>query len=241
MATGAPVIGIMMLDCPQIDVPGCSQSDSTYRFAIKRRVVKGASVAQMTSGSRELLAPVLETARELEREGVDAIMGDCGFMALFQRELQAQASVPVFASSLLLVPLVAQLLPQGRRVGILTYRANTLSEAHFNGAGWSSEQIPVAVAGVDEQSAWRLFLTPGYPFQSEERERQLLMVSRRLVAQYPDLGALVLECTIMPPFARKLQAEIHLPIFDITMLASLVAQSLSRCAFEKQHRSCGIS
>lgn len=234
MATDAPVIGIMMLDCPQIDVPGCSQSDSTYPFAIKRRVVKGASVAKTTSGSRELLAPVLETARELEREGVDAIMGDCGFMALFQRELQAQANVPVFASSLLLVPLVAMLLPKGRRIGILTYRANTLSEAHFNGAGWSAAQIPVAVAGVDEQSAWRPFLTPGDPFHTAERERQLLTMSRRLVGRYPDLGALVLECTIMPPFAHKLQAEIRLPIFDITMLASLVAQSLSRCAFEKR-------
>ncbi|NIT78885.1 MAG: aspartate/glutamate racemase family protein, partial [Thermoplasmata archaeon] len=62
-----------------------------------------------------------KAARELEREGVDAIMGDCGFMALFQKALQESVRVPVFSSSLLLVPLVARMIPEGKRVGILTY------------------------------------------------------------------------------------------------------------------------
>src|SRR5919198_842274 len=53
-------------------------------------------------------AAAIQGARELERGGVRAITTNCGFLAMFQRELAAAVSVPVFTSTLMLVPLVAQ-------------------------------------------------------------------------------------------------------------------------------------
>jgi Asp/Glu/hydantoin racemase len=229
-----PVIGILMLDTSFFDVPGCGGSDDTFSFQVKRRVVKGASVERMTSGDEHLLHALIEAAQALEGDGVDAIIGDCGFMALFQKALQDQVKVPVFTSSLLLVPLVAAMIPKGKRVGILTYRADTLQEAHFQGAGWSSKEVSVAVAGVQDQSAWRLFRTPEHPFHRDDLERQLLEVSRNFADEHHDLGAIVLECTVMPPFAHKIQAETGLPVFDFTMAATLVAESLSRKPFNKK-------
>ena len=231
MSKKAPRIGILMLDCSPFDIRGCAACDKTYPFLVERMVVPGATVEKMTSGSETLLGTVLNTARELERAGVDAIVGDCGFMALYQKPLQKSIGVPVFTSSLLLVPMVASIIPEKQRVGILTFRADTLGEAIFQSAGWSSCEIPVLVAGVEDQSAWQLLRTPEHPFHGADLEQQLLDVCRRLGRDHPDLGALVLECTVMPPFAYKIQAEIDVPIFDITMMASLLATSFSRNPF----------
>ena len=239
MSKKGPRIGILMLDCSPFNIPGCAACDETYPFLVERLVVPGATVEKMTSGSEALLEPIMDTARELERSGVDAIIGDCGFMALYQEPLQEKASVPVFTSSLLLVPMVANLIPKKKRIGILTFRADTLGETIFKSAGWSSHEIPVLVASVEDQSAWQLLRTPEHPFHGADLEQQLLDVCRRLGRDHPDLGALVLECTVMPPFAYKIQTEIDVPIFDITMIASLLATSFSRNPFGRQDAQKG--
>src|SRR5262249_43496868 len=46
-------------------------------------------------------------------------------------------------------------------------------------------------------------------------------VARRLVAEHPDLGAIVLECTNMPPYTADIQRETGRPVFDITTLVRL--------------------
>ena len=225
------VVGILMLDCAHSDVPGCAGSDVTFPFAVRRAIVPGASVERMTGGGADLEAEVLRTADELVADGVDAVMGDCGFMAVFQQALQARLRVPVFTSSLLLVPLIAATLPRGARIGILTYRAGTLGEIQFNGAGWSARDIPVAVAGVDDQPTWQLLAEPEHPFPLEKLEAELLGVCRDLVRRHRELGAMLLECTVMPPFAHSLQAALDVPVFDITSLANLVGAAMLRKPF----------
>lgn len=228
-----PVFGLLRLDAEPFDVPGCTSCEETFPFPRICQVVKGATVEKMTAGCTELIGPMIDAAKELERQEVVAILGECGFMALFQEILQEQVQVPVFTSSLLIVPWVSRMLPQGRRVGILTFRSTSLREEHFRSAGWSSQEVPIAVAGVEDQSAWKLILTPEHPYQGEELEEQLLVVCRRLMDAHPDLGALVLECGIMPVFAHRIQTLTGLPVFDITTLAAFVHQALSRRPFRR--------
>jgi hypothetical protein len=47
-------------------------------------------------------------------------------------------------------------------------------------------------------------------------------VARRLVAQHPDVGAIVLECTNMPPYTSDIQRATGLPVFDVVSLVHLV-------------------
>ena len=51
-------------------------------------------------------------------------------------------------------------------------------------------------------------------------QEDVLEAGRRLVAKEPSLGAIVLECTNMPPYAAALQAEIGLPVYDIYSMIS---------------------
>ena len=45
---------------------------------------------------------------------------------------------------------------------------------------------------------------------------------RELYKNNPDMGALVIECTDMPPFSYKVQQLIKKPVFDIVTLTKYV-------------------
>ena len=51
-------------------------------------------------------------------------------------------------------------------------------------------------------------------------------MARRLVSDSPDVGAIVLECTNMPPYTPDIQRETGLPVFDIVSLVTMVHAAL---------------
>ena len=51
-----------------------------------------------------------------------------------------------------------------------------------------------------------------------ELYRRLTPWQRVLVARHPDIAAIVLECTNMPPYADAVRAATGLPVHDITTL-----------------------
>jgi Asp/Glu/hydantoin racemase len=51
-------------------------------------------------------------------------------------------------------------------------------------------------------------------------------VAKELVTENPDVGAIVLECTNMPPYAKAIQEAVQLPVFDIFTLTDMVYNSL---------------
>jgi len=60
-------------------------------------MTKGVTVPKLLSNpSPKLLAPFIEGAQRLESEGVRAITGSCGFLAIYQKELAAAVDIPVF-------------------------------------------------------------------------------------------------------------------------------------------------
>lgn len=77
-------------------------------------------------------------------------------------------------------------------------------------------------------------MTPEHPFHGEDLEKQLMDVCRKFVRDHQDLGALVLECAMMPIWAHKIQAEAGIPVFDITSLANLMYESFLRKPFARR-------
>ena len=51
-------------------------------------------------------------------------------------------------------------------------------------------------------------------------EADILDAGRELIAKYPDVGAVLLECTNMCPYAAALAREIAKPVFDIYSFVS---------------------
>src|SRR5213593_2663429 len=110
-------VGILMLDTRFPRIPGDMGNAATFPFPVRYQRVAGASPDLVVRrGAAGLLPAFIESARQLEHEGVGAITTNCGFLVKYQRELAASVAVPVFTSSLLLVPLVHRMLPPDRRV-----------------------------------------------------------------------------------------------------------------------------
>ena len=220
-------VGILMLDTRFPRIPGDMGHAATFPFPVRYHRVAGADPDRVVRGGAEgLLEPFVEGARRLEAEGVGAITTNCGFLVKFQRELAAAVRVPVFTSSLLLVPLVHAMLPPGRRIGILTVHAGSLTPAHLAGAGIGPE-VSLAVAGLEtEKEFTRVLLGNELVLDVNLAREEHVRVARRLVAEHPDVGAIVLECTNMPPYAADVQRETGRPVFDITSLVRMVHEAL---------------
>ena len=109
---------------------------TTWPFPVLYRIVKGATPESVVlKGAAGLLPNFIEAAAELVRHGAEAITTNCGFLSLFQKELAAQVKVPVATSALLQVPWVQATLPPGKRVGVITVSAPSLTPGHLEAAG----------------------------------------------------------------------------------------------------------
>jgi Asp/Glu/hydantoin racemase len=220
-------VGILMLDTRFPRIPGDMGNAATFPFPVRYHRISGASPDLVVRrGAAGLLDAFADGARALEREGVGAITTNCGFLVKHQAALAAAVRVPVLTSSLLLVPLVHRMLPPGRRVGILTVNASTLGAEHLRGAGIPPD-LPLAVAGLEgEKEFTRVLLGDEPELDVDQARDEHVRVARRLVADHADIGALVLECTNMPPYAPDVQRATGLPVFDIVSLVTLVHGAL---------------
>lgn len=213
-------IGILILDAAYPCVPGNVGNATTFPFPVRYKEVRGASITRLLNErDPALLAPFIDGAKELEAEGVRAVTGACGFMALFQPQVAAAVHVPVFLSSMLQVPFIARILGPDRQVGIITANAACLTEEHFANVGISQE-VSKIVYGMEEQEEFRTaVLEEKGTLDSELIEKEVVSVAERMVRECPKVGAILLECSDLPPYAAAVHEATGLPVFDfITMI-----------------------
>ena len=202
---------------------------ASFDFPVLFRTVKGATIDRLIrERDPTLLEPFLEAARELEREGVRAITGSCGFLALHQRRIADAVKVPVFMSSLIQVPLVAQMLGGGRKVGVVVANREALTIDHLKGAGIGDQ--PLVIAGMEDQPQFAEVILHAQrnDLDMEVFESELCTVVDRMLTENPEVGALVLECTDLSHFAPAVFKRFGLPVFDLTSLTRMVAATVNR-------------
>ncbi len=221
-------IGILMLDTRFPRIVGDMGNAHTFAFPVRYHRVTGADPDLVVRrGAEGLLPAFVDGARALEREGVGAITTNCGFLVKYQDQLARAVRVPVFTSSLLLVPLVHRLLAPGGRVGIMTVNAGTLTPEHLAAAGIGHD-VPLAVVGMEtEKEFTHALLDNQLELDVDVAREEHVRVARRLVAEHPDVGAIVLECTNMPPYTADIQRETGRPVFDIVSLVTMVHGALA--------------
>jgi len=222
------VMGIIMLETRFPRLPGDVGNASTFAFPVRYKVVKGASSQRVVKeADQALLPPFIEAARELEKEGVSAIATSCGFLAVFQRELADAVNVPLFSSSLLQAPLVSAVINKKQQIGILTARAQSLTEKHFAGAGISG--IPYAVVGMDDAPEFTgVFIEGKQELDIEKCRQEIIGAAKELTRLHPTVGAVIMECTNMPPFAKDVQGAVKLPVFDMVTLINYAFSAVVR-------------
>ena len=214
---GAP-LGILMLEARFPRIPGDMGNATTWPFPVLYRVVKGASPERVVlHGAAGLLPDFLDAAAELVSFGAEAITTNCGFLSLFQREIAAHVGVPVATSALIQIPWVQATLPPGKLVGVITVSGASLTPWHLEAAG-APANTPFVGTEDGEEFFRVLILAEKQDMDVRLAARDILNAGRRLLAAYPDIGAIVLECTNMPPYAHALREVLGVPVYDVYSL-----------------------
>jgi hypothetical protein len=207
-------VGILMLETRFPRIPGDMGNAETWPFPVLYRVVPGASPRRVVCERSEgLLDEFLAAADELVRLGADGITTTCGFLSLYQREIAAHVGVPVATSSLMQIPFIERVLPPGKRVGVLTVSAANLTKEHLRAAGADPGTL---VVGTDDGSEFtRVMINDEERLDVAAAERDILAAGDSLLASHDAIGAVLLECTNMVPYAHALSQRLRLPVFSI--------------------------
>ncbi|MBY0363163.1 MAG: aspartate/glutamate racemase family protein [Phreatobacter sp.] len=204
-----------MLEARFPRIPGDMGNGTTWPFPVLFRVVRGADPERVVmQGARGLLPDFIAAARDLVDLGAEAITTNCGFLSLFQRELAEAVNVPVATSSLMQVPWVQATLPPGQRVGVITVSRGSLTAAHLDAAGVPRD-VPMAGTETGREFFRVLIKAEKTDMDIALAEADIVAAGRDLVARHPEVGAIVLECTNMPPYAAALAEAVGRPVYDI--------------------------
>lgn len=224
-------IGIVHLEVWYPLLPGNVVNATTYTFPVRYKVLREATIPRILQADPELLDLIIEAGHEFEQEGIRAMVGACGYFANYQLEVAAALDIPVFLSSLLQVPLIHKALKPGQRVGIMFADASAVNANMLEGCGVTSG-VPIACAGMEDQPEFRSILDGTGKFDYDRLEQELVGRARQLVAEHPDVGAILLECSDMPPFASAIQRAVRLPVFDFVTMINWIYHGVVQRPYE---------
>ncbi len=226
-------IGILMFDNRRYPMaPGNVGNASSYAYPVRLKVVKGLDWypphADEWGDPRPLEVDLLvDAARELEREGVRAIVTCCGFFTTVQDELAKAVSIPVFTSPLILLPLLLRMISPARSIGVFTASKKHLDESFFRAAG-VADMSRIHVFGAESSSEFMATHLGGTRTELDLSllERQLVDIAGQFADAHPDLGMILLECTTFPTFAAAIQQRLRLPIVDYIGFIDFIRNSV---------------
>lgn len=219
-------VGILMLEARFPRIPGDMGNALTWPFPVHYHIVRGATPDRVVRREAEgLLDTFIDAARTLVADGCDGITTNCGFLSLFQQELADAVKVPVATSALMQIPSVNALLPFGRRAGILTISASTLVKRHLTNAG-APEDTPIGTTeGMREFT--RAILGNEAEMDIEAARADNVEAAVAMKDAHPDLGAIVLECTNMIPYAADMNRATGLPIYSMASFVTWFQSGLT--------------
>jgi len=223
--TAGHAIGIVHLEVWYPLLPGNVVNATTYDFPVRFKRLVGADQERILAGDPGLIDLIVAAGRELQQEGVRALVGACGYFGYSQREVAAALDMPVFLSSLLQVPIIHRALQPGQSVGILCADSRSLRPALLQACGVTPD-IPISIAGLEDAPEFGNILYSRGEFDYDRLEAEIVGAARQLVEREPAVGAILLECSDMPPFAAAVHAAVGLPVFDFITMITWIHRAL---------------
>ena len=199
------------------------RNPSAFPYPIQYEIAEGVTNKTLVYDKNpgQCREAVIRAARKLESLGCRAVAAECGYFAFFQKDVADQVDIPVFMSSLLQVPFIQQVIGPKKKVGIICAQHQYLSEQHLMNVGIDPDSNYVIAGAQDEygvtefDNLWNPNKRPEVPeAYYDKAEEQMVNCARQFVDKNPDIGAIMLECTGMQPFARAVQREVELPVFS---------------------------
>ncbi len=220
-------IGVLMLDSKFPRIVGDVGNAKTWKYPVLFRKVNGKTpdkvVLKLTMDD---IKPFIDAAKELQKQGVKAITTSCGFLALFQRELAQILDVPIFTSALIMLPMISRMIGN-KKVLVLTANSDTLTKRHIESVCGSIDGIPMKVVGTQHKPNFTHFTVQNWDSVDIDLCRQeIIDTIDEELKKDSDYGAILFECTNMPPHSDAVRQKFGLPVFDFISLMNFVHYSV---------------
>ena len=217
-------LGILSLDTQFPRILGDVGNTDSYPFPATVKVIDGADATKIVVDrlpDEVLLQRFESAASELEKQGADAIVSTCGFLITVQARIASKVSIPVMLSALSMLPSV--LAMTGTRVGVLTASRPALGSLALASA--QVKQDDIVVQGMENEAIFTgAFLAARdqqtREFDREAMEKSVVSQAETLIRDAPDIGAIVLECGNLPPYADAIRAATGRPVYHLLDAAS---------------------
>jgi|SRR5699024_2690528 len=212
-------VGVLFLDnCWYPVLPGNVANLSTYDFPVVFKVVPNCTQDRIHAGDPTLVDDIIKVAKQMEEEGARAISSACGFFGNFQKQVADAVEIPVFLSSVLQVPWIKSGLKSYQDIGMLTADRNGINENLFNSCGISDPHY-IKIKGLQDLPEFSAIIESRGSFDNNIVKEEVVHAAVELVNENPNIGAILLECSDLPPYASDIQQATGLPVFDfITMI-----------------------
>lgn len=225
-------LGLLMLDVRQPFVPGDVGNASSYRYPVLFQTVPGAFPDRVLFADPDLEDAACEAARTLETQGVRALGSDCGFFINYQDAVREAVDIPVVLSSLLQLPLISSFIARDRPLGVLTASTKALGNQVIARSGIEPGRHLV-VRGMQDEAEWyRAFRDPAEHIDTDQIEELVVAKALEIVEEAPDVGAFLLECSLMPPYAEAVQRATGRPVYDFMTLLDLAKHATHQPRYE---------
>lgn len=217
--TAGFAIGIIAVHLIYPKMPGNVANATTYPFPVLYKEVDF-EIERLFEGDETIKDVIIDAARELERQGVRAIIGACGYFAHFQKDVANAVDVPVFLSSLCQLPMIKTGLSEKKSIAVLAASGDNINHTLLEKVGTDMDRLVIKnIGNLESFSAIRWGKTE---LDNGKITQELCEVVKKLVNERTDIGAILLECSDLPPYAKAIQSVTGLPVFDFNSMIDLV-------------------
>jgi hypothetical protein len=217
-------IGIMLLETTPDRLDGSLARPDTFACDVKYDTVEGIWVDQILSALPAHTPSFVQAAQRLESSGADVLITNCGYSIAYQAAVQRSVRIPAALSSLMLLPLLDALRAPGRKIGVLTYDAIRLTEAHLRAAWPQYHRDALAIGGFQGTKSWSDMARNDAVYDVDQIKSDITNVVNALMKA--DLQFLLVECAALCAFIPYLKSIAGIPVFDIVSLATFVSSGL---------------
>ncbi len=208
-------IGILLLQQYAPFIPGDVANATSYRYPVIYKAVDGLLPDVCLNGAPEFNDVMAAAAQELVAQGVRGISSDCGFMIQFQEAVSEAVEVPVCMSSLLQLPFIARSLAPTQPIGVITADSTRLSLRFLEESGLDLPPNPLVIRGMQDEPEFKAAVMEDRgTLDSDLITEETARIAETMLAEHPDMGAILLECSMLPPYAKAVQDAVGLPVYD---------------------------
>lgn len=209
-------IGIIAMDLQYPKIPGNVANATTFNFPVMYKKVRIEKI-KLRRGDPDIKNIIVDAALELERDGARIITGACGFFANFQNAVSDAVKVPTFMSSIIQLPMIKLGLKPSQKIGILTASPDDLTDNMLKAVGANPKDC--ILGGVRIKEGFAPVREDMTVMDNALFCKDVVNVALEIVQKNPEIGAILLECSDLPPYAHAIQKTVGLPVFDfITMI-----------------------